>query len=31
MKGVLARVDALPSEHRIAVRSGNAEKLFDLS
>lgn len=31
MKGVLARVDALPPERRDAVRSGNAERLFDLS
>jgi aminocarboxymuconate-semialdehyde decarboxylase len=31
MKGVLARVDALPGEQRDAVRSGNAERLFDLS
>jgi aminocarboxymuconate-semialdehyde decarboxylase len=30
MKGILARVDALPSTHRDAIRSGNAEKLFDL-
>jgi aminocarboxymuconate-semialdehyde decarboxylase len=31
MKGILARVDALPGTHRDAIRSGNAEKLFDLS
>jgi aminocarboxymuconate-semialdehyde decarboxylase len=31
MKGVLARVDALPAQQRDAVRSGNAERLFDLS
>jgi aminocarboxymuconate-semialdehyde decarboxylase len=31
MKGMLGRVDALPPAHRDAVRSGNAEKLFDLS
>jgi aminocarboxymuconate-semialdehyde decarboxylase len=31
MKGVLARVDALPAEQRDAVRSGNAARLFDLS
>jgi aminocarboxymuconate-semialdehyde decarboxylase len=30
MKGILARVDALPHAHRDAVRSGNAERLFDL-
>ena len=30
MKGVLARVDTLPSEQRDAVRSGNAQRLFDL-
>ncbi len=30
MKGMLARVDALPAGQRDAVRSGNAEKLFDL-
>jgi aminocarboxymuconate-semialdehyde decarboxylase len=30
MKGVLARVDALSSEQRDAVRSRNAERLFDL-
>jgi aminocarboxymuconate-semialdehyde decarboxylase len=31
MKGVLARVDKLPAEQRDAIRSGNAERLFDLS
>ena len=31
MKGVLARVDALPATQRDAVRSGNAERLFDLT
>ena len=31
MKGILARVDSLPPQHRNAVRSGNAERLFDLS
>ena len=31
MKGVLARVDALPAAQRDAVRSGNAERLFDLT
>ena len=31
MKGMLTRVDALPSERRDAVRSGNAERLFDLT
>jgi aminocarboxymuconate-semialdehyde decarboxylase len=30
MKGVLARVDALPAEQRDALRSGNASRLFDL-
>ena len=30
MKGILARVDALPAERRDAIRSGNAERLFDL-
>ena len=30
MKGVLARVDALPAQQRDAIRSGNAERLFDL-
>jgi aminocarboxymuconate-semialdehyde decarboxylase len=30
MKGILARVDTLPAERRDAIRSGNAEKLFDL-
>jgi aminocarboxymuconate-semialdehyde decarboxylase len=30
MKGVLARVDALPGEQRDAIRSGNAARLFDL-
>src|SRR5688572_17472968 len=30
MKGILARVDALPGAHRDAIRSGNAERLFDL-
>lgn len=30
MKGVLARVDALPPAQRDAVRSGNALKIFDL-
>jgi aminocarboxymuconate-semialdehyde decarboxylase len=29
MKGILARVDALPAERRDAIRSGNAERLFD--
>jgi predicted TIM-barrel fold metal-dependent hydrolase len=29
MKGILARVDALPHAHRDAIRSGNAEQLFD--
>jgi aminocarboxymuconate-semialdehyde decarboxylase len=29
MKGILARVDALPAEHRDALRSGNAGRLFD--
>jgi aminocarboxymuconate-semialdehyde decarboxylase len=31
MKGILARVDALPAERRDAIRSGNAERLFDLA
>jgi aminocarboxymuconate-semialdehyde decarboxylase len=31
MKGILARVDTLPSERRDAIRSGNAERLFDLT
>jgi aminocarboxymuconate-semialdehyde decarboxylase len=31
MKGVLARVDALPAAQRAAVRSLNAERLFDLT
>jgi aminocarboxymuconate-semialdehyde decarboxylase len=31
MKGILARVDSLPAERRDAIRSGNAERLFDLS
>jgi aminocarboxymuconate-semialdehyde decarboxylase len=31
MKGVLARVDALPAAQRDAIRSANAERLFDLS
>jgi aminocarboxymuconate-semialdehyde decarboxylase len=30
MKGILARVNALPHAHRDAIRSGNAERLFDL-
>lgn len=30
MKGCLARVDALPSDVRAAVRGGNAERLFGL-
>jgi hypothetical protein len=30
MKGILARVDALPAEQRDALRSGNAERLFDV-
>lgn len=30
MKGMLARVDNLPAAKRDAVRSGNAERLFDL-
>ena len=30
MPGILARVDALPAEQRDKVRSGNAQKLFDL-
>src|SRR5262245_19804053 len=30
MKGILARVDALPHAQRDAIRSGNAERLFDL-
>lgn len=30
MKGMLARVDALPAEQRDAIRSRNAERLFDL-
>jgi hypothetical protein len=30
MKGILARVDALPPDQRDAMRSGNAERLFDL-
>lgn len=30
MQGVLTRVDALPDEPRSAIRSGNAERLFDL-
>jgi len=30
MKGILARVDSLPGHHRDAIRSGNAERLFDL-
>lgn len=30
MKGVLARVDTLPAQQRDAIRSGNAERLFDL-
>src|SRR5262245_1918865 len=30
MKGILGRVDALPHAHRDAIRSGNAERLFDL-
>ena len=29
MKGILARVDSLPGHHRDAIRSGNAERLFD--
>ena len=31
MQGVLARVDSLPEPQRDAIRSGNAERLFDLS
>jgi aminocarboxymuconate-semialdehyde decarboxylase len=31
MKGVMARVDALPSEQRDAIRCGNAMRLFDFS
>jgi aminocarboxymuconate-semialdehyde decarboxylase len=31
MKGMLARADALPAAQRDAVRSGNAERLFDLT
>jgi aminocarboxymuconate-semialdehyde decarboxylase len=31
MKGMLGRVDALPSAQRDVIRSGNAERLFDLS
>jgi aminocarboxymuconate-semialdehyde decarboxylase len=30
MKGMLARVDALPAQQRDAVRSGNAAQLFEL-
>jgi len=30
MKGCLARVDALPADQRRAVRSGNAERIFNL-
>jgi aminocarboxymuconate-semialdehyde decarboxylase len=30
MKGVLGRVDSLPAQQRDAIRSGNAERLFDL-
>jgi aminocarboxymuconate-semialdehyde decarboxylase len=30
MKGILSRVDALPGDRRDAIRSGNAERLFDL-
>jgi aminocarboxymuconate-semialdehyde decarboxylase len=30
MKGILARVDTLPADDRDAIRSGNAERLFDL-
>ena len=30
MKGILARVDSLPAHHRDAIRSGNAQRLFDL-
>jgi aminocarboxymuconate-semialdehyde decarboxylase len=30
MKGILGRVDALPGAQRDAVRSGNAQRLFDL-
>jgi hypothetical protein len=30
MQGVLARVDSLPADQRDAIRSGNAERLFDL-
>ncbi len=30
MKGILARVDALPAERRDAIHSANAERLFDL-
>jgi aminocarboxymuconate-semialdehyde decarboxylase len=30
MKGILGRVDALPSTQRDALRSSNAERLFDL-
>lgn len=29
MKGILARVDALPEKQRDALRSGNAGRLFD--
>jgi aminocarboxymuconate-semialdehyde decarboxylase len=31
MQGMLGRVDALPSAQRDVIRSGNAERLFDLS
>jgi aminocarboxymuconate-semialdehyde decarboxylase len=31
MKGILARVDALPAGQRDALRSGNAGRLFDFS
>jgi hypothetical protein len=30
MKGMLSRVDALPATQRDTIRSGNAERLFDL-
>ncbi len=30
MKGCLARVDGLPDRYRDAVRSGNAQRVFDL-
>ena len=31
MKGILARVDSLPHTQRDAIRSSNAERLFDLT